>query len=385
MKIAFQLAWRNLKGAGIRTWLNVGVLAFTFLLILFYNGYIEGWNNESARDQVEWEFGYGHLINDEFNENDPFTIKDGNGKLKKEYQTNLSPILIQQGTIYPDGREIPILIKGIDIDQTILSIPVQSFKSDADMPQIAIGQMMAQNNHLEEGDRVLMRWRDKNGTFDAMEMEVVEVFNSMLMSIEKSQVWMPIEQLQNMTGLEGHATYWVANEEYQPKEISGWTFSDQDKLLEGFRKIIASKKVGGSIMYVLLLAISLLAIFDTQVLSIFRRQKEIGTYISLGMTRWAVVKLFTLEGVMYSLLATVVAAIIGIPLFYWMNQVGIPVPDTSRGTSIPLGERIYPIFPLVLIVGTLITIVIASTIVSYLPSRKIARMDPVLALKGKIQ
>ena len=33
-------------------------------------------------------------------------------------------------------------------------------------------------------------------------------------------------------------------------------------------------------MYGLLLNIALLAIFDTQVLSIFRRQKEIGTYIA---------------------------------------------------------------------------------------------------------
>ncbi len=59
---------------------------------------------------------------------------------------------------------------------------------------------------------------------------------------------------------------------------------------------------------------AMLAVFDTQVLSIFRRQKEIGTYVALGMTRGQVVKLFTIEGAMHSVLAALVGAVYGIPL-----------------------------------------------------------------------
>ena len=42
MKLAFQLAYKNLMGAGLRTWLNVVVLSFAFVLIIFYNGLIDG-------------------------------------------------------------------------------------------------------------------------------------------------------------------------------------------------------------------------------------------------------------------------------------------------------------------------------------------------------
>ena len=145
------------------------------------------------------------------------------------------------------------------------------------------------------------------------------------------------------------------------------------------------KKISGSIMYLLLLAIALLAIFDTQVLSVFRRQKEIGTYISLGMTRAQVVGLFTVEGSMYSIFAMILGSIVGIPLFAYLAKIGIGMPAASRDMGVPLAERIFPVFGIQLIVGTILLVVIASTIVSFLPARKIAKMNPVLALKGKLQ
>ena len=72
------------------------------------------------------------------------------------------------------------------------------------------------------------------------------------------------------------------------------------------------KSVGGIVLYIILLSLAMLAIFDTQVLSIFRRQKEIGTYIALGMTRGQVVGLFTIEGSLNSVLAGLLAALYGI-------------------------------------------------------------------------
>jgi ABC-type antimicrobial peptide transport system permease subunit len=140
-------------------------------------------------------------------------------------------------------------------------------------------------------------------------------------------------------------------------------------------------------LYLLLLGIALLAIFDTQVLSIFRRQKEIGTYIALGMTRWQVVKLFTIEGSMYSLMASVVGIIVGTPIFLFFTHNGIGLPEyvTQEDLGVTIAERIYPAFSIGLLVGTLALVVISATIVSFLPARKIAKMDPVDALKGKVQ
>ncbi|NLO52108.1 MAG: FtsX-like permease family protein [Bacteroidales bacterium] len=385
MKLSFRLAYRNLMGAGLRTWLNVGVLSFAFVVIIFYRGLIDGWNQQARRDSIAWEYGHGHLLDAGYDPADPFSVQDGHGILPRNQQQHLSPILLRQATVYPQGRMVPVVLKGIDVNQNTLELPTRMLSgSTADIPAM-VGTRMAKSLQLKQGDELLLRWRDKNGTFDAANITIAAIFDTDVAAVDNGQIWIPIEKLWAMTGLQGHATFFVASAGYQPHEIAGWNFKSQKEMLQSLDNIIQSKNIGGSIMYLLLLAIALLAIFDTQVLSIFRRQREIGTYISLGMTRWQVVGLFTTEGTMYSFLATIVGCIYGIPLFIFMANTGIAMPEATQDMGVSVAGTIYPVYGAGLIISTIVLVVISSTIVSFLPARKIARMDPVNALKGKLQ
>lgn len=387
MKLALQLAYKNLIGAGLRTWLNVGILSFSFVVIIFFRSFMAGWSQQATREAINWEFGQGQLINNSYDKNDAFTLQDGHGVLPEESRENLSPILMRQASVYPDGRVIPIVLKGIATSQEVLDLPSKKLaESKADFPAM-VGVRMAKSNNLEEGDPLLLRWRDKNGTFDATQLTIATVFDTDQASVDQGQVWIPIEKLWEMTGLENHATFFVANGDYKSTEIDGWHYQSQYELLSDLRDLMQVENAGSAVFYLLLLCIALLAIFDTQVLSIFRRQKEIGTYIALGMTRWQVVKLFTIEGSMYSLMATVVGAIYGIPIFLYFAKNGISMPQyaSDAGVSVAIADKIYLPFDMGLILGTILLVVASATIVSFLPSRKIAKMDPVDALKGKLQ
>jgi len=385
MKLALQLAYKNLMGSGLRTWLNVGVLSFAYVVIILYNGVIDGWNQQSKRDSIAWEYGMGELIHADYDPYDPFTLQDGHGILPKDKSQGLTPILIRQASIYPDGRMLSVSLKGIDTKQTILKLPTELLeKSTAAIPGI-IGKRMAKSANLKKGDQVLLRWRDKNGTFDASDVTIIAIFDTDVPNVDSGQIWIPLEKLREMTGLADHATMFIAENDDQKSTIEGWNFRSQDDLLKELNDIIAMKNISGSIMYLLLLAIALLAIFDTQVLSIFRRQKEIGTYISLGMTRWQVVWLFTVEGSMYSILATIVGSLYGIPFFIYMAKTGIGMPKASQEMGIAVAERIFPVFGIGLILSTMALVIISATIVSFLPARKISKMNPVEALKGKLQ
>ncbi|MFZ1807289.1 MAG: FtsX-like permease family protein [Cyclobacteriaceae bacterium] len=385
MKLAFQLAYRNLVGSGLRTWLNVSVLSFAFVIIILFNGIIDGWNEQAKKDGIAWEYGHGQLLNGAYDPFDPFTLQDGHGDLPADQQDGLVPILMRQATIYPEGRMISVSLKGIDVQQEILELPTQSLTlSEAEIPAM-IGTRMAGAAKLSKGDQVLLRWRDKNGTYDAANVTIVEIFDTNVSTIDNGQLWIPIEKLWSMTGLEQHATMFINTQPEKLIQIEGWNFRSQDDLLKELSEIIEMKKISGSVMYGLLLAIALLAIFDTQVLSIFRRQREIGTYIALGMTRMDVVWLFTFEGSMYSFLATIVGCLYGVPLFIYMANTGIGMPAAAEGTGVIIAERIFPVFGIGLILSTVVLVVVSSTIVSFLPSRKIAKMNPVDALKGKLQ
>lgn len=202
--------------------------------------------------------------------------------------------------------------------------------------------------------------------------------------VDKGQIYLRIDVLQKMMGMENEATILVAANGFNKKNLLNWDFKDSAFLLSDMDKIIQTKKAGGSIMEGLLLLIALIAIFDTQVLSIFRRQKEIGTYIALGMTRPQVVGIFTVEGGTHSILATLLGAAYGIPLFLLLGKAGISM-KAAQMTDIPIAEIIYPYYSIRLIVISIILVIITATIVSYLPARKISKMRPTDALKGKLQ
>ena len=104
------------------------------------------------------------------------------------------------------------------------------------------------------------------------------------------------------------------------------------------------------------------------------------------MTRGQVIRLFTIEGFMYSLLGVLVGAIYGIPLLYTLAKNGIPYPvENVQEMGIPISDTMYPVFGIGLIISTVLLVIVSATIVSYLPARKISKMNPVEAIKGKLQ
>jgi putative ABC transport system permease protein len=386
--LAFKLAFRNLMGAGLRTWLNVSVLSFAFIIIVFYNGMIDGWNRQARKDTIGWETGAGQYWAPGYDRYDPLTFQDSHMRISDEImsevnQKNLVPVLVVQATAYPQGRMQGVVLKGIDPAQTILKIPVSGMKPSADFDYAIIGSRMAESAKLETGDKLLIRWRDRNGTFDAHEIEIASIFKCDVPSADKGQIYLRLDVLQKMTGLENEATLLISGTDTDVKKYENWEFKDSGFLLADMDKIIQTKKAGGAIMEGLLLIIALIAIFDTQVLSIFRRQKEIGTYIALGLTRTQVVGIFTVEGAAHSILATILGAVYGIPLFILLGKTGIPM-KAAQATDLAVAESIYPYYSFSLIIVTIIIVIISATIVSYLPSRKISGMKPTDALKGKL-
>ena len=388
--LTLKIAFKNLIGAGLKTWLNVLVLSIAFVIIIFYNGMMDGWDKQAQTDTIAWEIGQGQFWEKDYDPYDPYTLVDAHDIIPPELERQvinkaLAPVLIVQGSIYPQGRMQNIQLKGIPADQEILELPTQALDAETTTTPAIIGKHMAEGAKLQVGDQVLLRWRDKNGTFDAREISIVEIFDANVPSIDNGQVWVSLADLEDMTGMQNEATLLVTGKDFEPASPANWVFKDHDYLLADLAAIIQSKKGSASVMYVMLLGIALLAIFDTQVFSIFRRQKEIGTYIALGMTRSQVVRLFTIEGGAHSILAALLGAVYGLPLFIYLSKVGIPIPASSQNAGVPISTEIIPTYGAGLIFGTLLLVVISATIVSYLPARKISRMKPTEALKGKIQ
>ncbi|MDX9725926.1 MAG: FtsX-like permease family protein [Bacteroidales bacterium] len=391
MKLAIKLAVRNLLGAGLRTWLNVIVLSFSFVVIIFMKGIMTGWDHQAKTDMTNWETGGGQYWHENYDPLDPFTLADSHAPVPEELKLEIEkgeiePFLVVSGTIYPQGRLQSIVIKGINPAQSVFLLPTDKLDTLSDAIPAIIGSQMARSMKASTGDQITIRWRDVKGTFDAGDIVVTDIFTSNVPAVENGQIYIPLQKLREMMLMPGEATLMTFRDgSTEMPDIDGWILKSKHDLTASIDAMIKTKSGGQLVLYGILILLAMLAIFDTQVLSIFRRQREIGTYVALGYTRKQVVGLFTVEGTMYAVLAALLSAAYGLPFLAWMGKTGWTMPIETSEFGIAIAQTLYPVYSAGLVISTVLILTTVTAIVSYWPSRRIAKMNPTDALRGKLQ
>ena len=385
-----KIALKNLLGARLRTILNVFVTSFSFFVILLMSGMYDGMLQHAKNVTIDTEIAGGAYWHPNYDPLDPMSFEDAHSVIPNEIkilvnQQKAFPVLVSQVSIYPGGRIMPAILKGIPPDQNIVNMPTQSLNGfdDGTIP-VLIGKGMANDTKLNVGDSFTIRWLDVNSTYDADEGTVVYIMDSQNFKIDMGHIWIPLDIAQSMLAMEDQATYVTYNKGLTEVNNKGeWINRDVNYLVQDMEAMIEADKPGAQIMFMILLALAAMGIFNAQVLSIFRRGREIGTLMALGMTRLRVVSLFTLEGGLNAILSVIATLIIFGPVLWYFGTSGIPLPIDYSEMGLIMAKRLIPVYSIGLILSTTILVSIIVLIVSYMPSRKISHMKPTDALRGK--
>ena len=387
----FKIALKNLLGARLRTFLNVLVTAFSFFLILFMSAMYDGMLQHAKQVTMDTEIAGGAYWHPEYEPLDPLTFEDAHSVPPAAVQALVDekkafPVLVSQASIYPGGRIMPAIMKGIPPGQNIVNMPTDALSGHEEIAlPVLIGKGMASDTKLEVGDVFTIRWLDADRTYDANEGTVVHIMDTENFKLDMGHIWIPLNKAQAMLAMEGEATYVTYEKGVSPVQNKGdWIPRDINYLVQDMEAIIEADKPGAQVMYMVLLALAAMGIFNAQVLSIFRRGKEIGTLMAIGMTRSRVVGLFTLEGGLNAVLSAVVTLIVFGPILWYFGVYGIPLPIDYSEMGMIVAKRLIPVYTIGLVVSTTILVSIIVLIVSYIPSRRIARMKPTDALRGKM-
>ena len=387
----FNLSIKNIVGAGMRTWLNVFVTAVSFFMIIFVSGMYDGMRSHAKQVTIDTEVAGGAYWHPEYDPLDAFSYEDSHGVPPVEIRELIEnekafSILVSQASIYPNGRMMPVMMKGIEPEQSIVNIPTKSLLKEADgLIPVLMGSGMAKYTKLKVGDSFAIRWLDANKTYDADEGVVIHIMETENFKVDVGTIWIPLERAQTMLDMENEATFVTFDKNISTVKDKGkWIYRDVNYLMRDMEAMIEADEPGAQIMYLILLALAGMGIFNSQILSIFRRRKEIGTLMAVGMTRFRVVGLFTLEGGMNAFFALIMTLILGGPVFIYFALYGIPLPIDYSEMGLIVAKRLIPVYSMGLFVTTTIFISFVVLILSYLPSRRIAKMKPTDALRGKV-
>jgi putative ABC transport system permease protein len=67
-----------------------------------------------------------------------------------------------------------------------------------------------------------------------------------------------------------------------------------------------------------------------------------------------------------------------------MARTGWALPSEMDSYGFAIGERIFPAYGLGLVAGTTLLVLLTTAVVSFLPTRKIAKLKPTDALRGRM-
>jgi putative ABC transport system permease protein len=386
----FKIALKNLLGARLRTFLNVLVTSISFFLIIFITGLYDGMRQHAKQVTIDTEVAGGAYWHPKYDPMDPMLFEDAHSILPSEIdfliqEKKAVAVLVSQAAIYPNGRIMPVVMKGIDPAQSIVNMPTGNLSQNKDINiPVLIGKGMANNAKLNIGDSFTIRWLDSDGTYDANEGTVVHIMDTENFKLDIGHIWIPINKAQEMLAMKNEVTYVAYKEGLAKVKAPGdWIHRDVEYLIQDIEAAIEADKPGNQIMFAILLALAAMGIFNAQVLSIFRRGKEIGTLMALGMTRSRVVGLFTLEGSINAILAAVLTVFPFGVILWWTAKYGVPMPIDYSEMGFMIAKRLIPVYSLGLIFTTTVLIFTIVLVVSYLPSKRISRMKPTEALRGK--
>jgi putative ABC transport system permease protein len=123
-------------------------------------------------------------------------------------------------------------------------------------------------------------------------------------------------------------------------------------------------------------------IANIMVMVVLERRREIGLLKSMGMEGPRILRLFLVEGMLLGVIGSAAGALLGTALNAWLSVKGLDFTSSISGSGIAMDNVIYTgVHPLHVVLLFMLGAAV-SAILSFLPSRGAARMDPVEAIRS---
>lgn len=297
-----------------------------------------------------------------------------------------------------NGRtDLAVIGEGIEPDQearlgSALRISSGRQLKTSDTFGALVGYGVAAALKLEPGSRVTLVANTPEGALNTIDLEVIGVFQSFSKDFDARAVRIPLAAAQELLGTAGVNTFVVSltdtpatgvtatalENKLDPKtyEVKTWV-----ELSDFYSSTVELYDRQFGVLRLIVLLMVLLSVANSVNMSTLERLGEFGTMQALGNKRRQVSMLIVIEGALLGLAGAVIGAALGIALAKMISWVGIPMPPppnadlgyTARIRLVPGG-----------ILTAMITGVLASTLASLVPARKVVRMPIVDALRQSI-
>jgi putative ABC transport system permease protein len=255
---------------------------------------------------------------------------------------------------------------------------------DSTHPEVALlSSGLADMLHLKKGEQTALLSNTLTGQANALDMTVGNTFNTGNAGSNDKFAFMPLSLAQSLYDAAGMADRLTVllddmnqTEAMRTKledilkaagfdiEIKTW-----EELSDFYNQVHNMFDMIFGFIFSIVLTVVVMSVANSMGMSVVERTREIGTLRAIGLRRWGVVKLFTTESLMLSLIGCLTGLAITLGVRYGINVAGISYTPPNSAGAVPLlvdmdTHRI---------IFTLVLMTVVGTLAAYLPARRASK------------
>lgn len=408
MNIVLRLAWRNLWRHSKRTWLTIGAMVFSNTLLVFMISIQFGMYGLMIDNTLQVFTGHmqvqapGYKDDQKMRQVVPGVLPLASN-LRKEFQTNT---IAARGWAFAlassEERSYGIGVFGVEpaFEPRVSNIPglikEGRYLREPDATEIVIGAVLARNLRVTTGDELTLLGSGRDGSFAAAVVNVVGIFESGVVDIDRNFAEMPLETFQDVFYMDGAGHQVVVSaatldeaELLEPEVVaalpagSHLVVHDWDALQPGLRQAIQADMSSAFFMYGILVILVAFSVLNTQLMSVLERTHEFGIVMSLGLKAGRLGRLIMLETALMGMIGMIMGSITGVIFTSWFTVNGLSIPGMEEmAANFNLPARIYPeVTPWTTVAGPSV-VFLFTLLASAYPALRLHRLHPVEAMRA---
>lgn len=402
--ILLKLSWRNIWRNKKRTLIILISIIVGVIGLLFNDAFTNGMIRQMLDNQIKSHYSHIQIFDDEYYDNKIIENRiDDTDKIedvlnKKDFIENYSKRIEIFGLLSSAANSSGVNIIGVEPKKETKITNIHQFAIEGEYltgkdNEIFIGKELADKLEVELGDKLVTVCNSADGSVLNELFRIVGIFKSNSTEINKSMVYIPLENAQKMLDVGNSVTNIVilTDNNEKTKLYKDDIISDLDNNLsvmdykDMLPLIIAMIEMYSKMIFIYYAIIGfavVLGIINTTLMSVFERIQEFGVLLSLGMKRMNIFWMIIFESAIIGVLGSLIGSLLGYLIVFPFTSNGINLSVFAEGLgSFGIGNIIYPEVGLYSIVYSLFSIPVATVLGSLYPAIKAVKLQPTDAMR----
>lgn len=399
----FAFAFRNVFRNKARTALTLTVIGAGVAGLILCGGFVADALNQLREATIHSQLGHIQIYRSGFYEkgtrtpNDymiekPSEVLDIARKLP-DFEEGMARLNFS--AVLNNGRtDFAVVGEGVEPEKekklgSLLEIVEGRNLETGDASGIFIGEGVASATKLKVGDRATVLLHTVEGALNSGEFEVLGIFRSFSKDYDSRAVRVTLPAAQELMALSSvnavvvllksteatdrSAAALTRALDSQRYEIKTWR-----QLADFYDKTASLYERQFVVLEAIILLAVLLSVINAVNMSVYERTAEFGTLMALGTHGSGVSALVMQENILLGLIGSALGAIVGIVLALVISAIGIPMPPPPNSSTGYVAAIHIDAFTTLtaFVIG-----VVATVLAAWFPSRRVARLAVVDALR----